>query len=618
MNVFHTDMKKATLFQIFLLMTLTSFSQVFENFITASGSKLMDGDSPCRFISFNVPTLNYQEDEMAFKVTNPYALPDEFEMRDVFKTVKEMGGQVIRIYTIPVKNKNFPPEAPTYVESPGIFNEEAFEVTDMMLSLANEYGIRIIFSLLNNHQWMGGVPNYADFRDKTADAFWTDRQLIDDFKETVRFVVNRENTVSGIKYKDDKAILCWETGNELLCPVEWTNEICRYIKSMDTNHLIMDGYFATGSRTVREESLTEASIDILSSHHYERTSFEMLENIRKNLDIIRGKKPYVVGEFGFISTSGAESVLDSVIGNNEISGALIWSLRHRRRYGGFYWHSEPLGGGIYKAYHWPGFDTGEKYDEKNLMSMYRKKAFEIQDIELPAVSIPEPPLLLPVENVHAISWQGSMGATGYHVERSKTENGPWKQVGYNISDAEVPYFPLFHDKSAVPGNRYYYRVLALNASGISKASNVVGPVEVKYQALVDHMKNIGTLHECTNVVPVTGDDRSFKENIHRIAGEDGSEIIYKVPGKFVRFSIYSFEKADNPVLRMAVSYDGHQWESVSVVPEIYLNTETNYDYWKPKLYIYDEQKKIRFVKILFSGTSQIARVEILYATMDKQ
>lgn len=616
-NDFNKMVKKAAFILILLAMILTSFCQGFQNFITASGSGLMDGERPYRFISFNVPTLNYQEDEMAFKVTNPYALPDEFEMRDVFNTVKEMGGRVIRIYTIPVRNKNFPPEAPTYVESPGKFNEEAFKVTDLMLALANEYGIRIIFSLLNNHQWMGGRPNYADFRGKSADEFWTDRQLIDDFRQTVRFVINRTNTFTGVKYKDDMAILCWETGNELLCPVEWTNEICRYIKSLDKNHLVMDGYFASGKRLVREESIIEPSVDILSSHHYERTSFEMSENIRKNLEIIRGRKPYVIGEFGFISTSGIESVLDSVIASKEISGALIWSLRHHRRYGGFYWHSEPLGGGIYKAYHWPGFETGEKYDEKNLMSVYREKAFEIQEIEMPAVSIPEPPLLLPIENVFSISWQGSMGASGYHIGRSETEGGPWKMVGYNISDAESPYFPLFHDKSAIPGKKYYYRVIAANASGVSKESNIIGPVEVKHQALVEDMKNIGTLHQSRKAVTVTGDDRSFKEAIHRISGENGSEIIYKVPGKFKKFVIYAFEKTDDQTLEFSVSENGELWEDISIVPEIYANKETNYDYWQPKLYAYDGQKEICYIKIQYQGICQIARVEIWYTTVNE-
>lgn len=42
-----------------------------------------------------------------------------------------------------------------------------------------------------------------------------------------------------------------------------------------------------------------------------------------------------------------------------------------------------------------------------------------------------------------------MGATGYNVFRSESKNGPWKIVGYTISDEDIPYFPLFHDETAI-------------------------------------------------------------------------------------------------------------------------------------------------------------------------
>jgi hypothetical protein len=190
----------------------------FAHFITADGARLMDGGKAFRFIGFNVPTLFYVEDEMAFEQTNPYGLPTEFELRDLYETVVEMGGRVVRAYTIPVRNRNFPPESVTYVEAPGVFNEEAFRAMDLALALAAEYGVRVVLPLVNNWQWMGGRPNYAEFRGLPADAFWTDRQLMADFKQTIDFVLNRENTLTGTRYRDDRTILAWETGNELESP----------------------------------------------------------------------------------------------------------------------------------------------------------------------------------------------------------------------------------------------------------------------------------------------------------------------------------------------------------------------------------------------------------------
>ncbi|MCE5332511.1 MAG: hypothetical protein LLF95_10305 [Bacteroidales bacterium] len=605
-------MKKLILLILVLLPSSLVNGQGFENFITVSGDRLMDGNKPFRFISFNVPTLNYQEDVMDFKVTNPYALPDEFEMRDVFATVKEMGGQVIRFYTIPVRNKNFPAESPTYVESPGVFNEEAFKVTDKMLALANEYHVRIIFSFLNNWQWMGGRPNYAAFRGKTENDFWTDPQLIDDFKKTIAFTINRKNTVTGVAYKDDKAILCWETGNELTSPVDWTIKITRYIKSLDKKHLVMDGYYAIDDRPVREESIVEPSIDILSSHHYETNTFDIPPHIMNNLALIKGRKPYLVGEFGFSSSSALANVLDTVIQNKGICGALIWSLRHHRRQGGFYWHSEPMGLGIYKAYHFPGFSSGTEYDETDLLKMYRQKAFQIQGVELPALSIPKAPVLLPIEEAYAISWQGSAGASGYSVERADNPNGAWLPIANNVSDAEVPYFPLFHDATAKIGGNYYYRIKALNNSGISEASNVVGPVLVQKLAVIDKMKNIGVLYQSKNVKLVTGSDRSFKEIRDRLQGDSGSEIYYSVPGSLSSLNIYSFEQNRSSYLTVSGSNDTKNWEVINIELQSYLNNESNYAYWIPKLYSYSGEKKYKFFKISFSGVAQIGRVEIMY------
>ncbi len=593
----------------------------FENFITVKGYELMDGDKPFRFVSFNVPTMNYQEDEMAFKETTPYALPNEYEMRDVFESVKQMGGRVIRIYTIPVKSKSFPPDAPTYVEAPGQFNEKAFQVTDRMLALANEYNVRIIFSLLNNWPWMGGRPNYADFRGKQKDEFWTDPQLIADFKKTVEFVVNRTNTVTGVKYKDDKAILCWETGNELSSPIEWTVDITRYIKSMDKNHLILDG------NTVREESINEWSIDIVHSHHYEQNAFDIARNIFSNVRLVNGRKPYIVGEFGFASTTAMEAILEKIVPDKRISGALTWSLRHHRRHGGFYWHSEPLGGDIYKAYHWPGFVSGQEYDEINLLDMYRTKAFEIQGREPPRVPVPKAPDLLPIKHVHSISWRGSAGASGYNVERATAKKGPWEQIGYNVSDSDVPYFPLFNDETAEFGKQYYYRLTAINRSGASQPSNIEGPVQVKQLALIDTMKNIGVLYQSKNVTPVTGEDRNFKEIINRLSGNKGSQIIYRIPGKLDEFRVYAFEQKKPANLEIHGSPDGENWRNLGINPELYVNAETNYGYWMPKLYTHDMDKKkdkqknkkenkkedkLKYFKIVFKDVAQIARVEVLY------
>ena len=62
---------------------------VFENFITVDGTKLMDGDKELKFVSLNYP-----------QATSDTA----WESENAVKTIKAMGGNVTRSYTIPVYN----------------------------------------------------------------------------------------------------------------------------------------------------------------------------------------------------------------------------------------------------------------------------------------------------------------------------------------------------------------------------------------------------------------------------------------------------------------------------------------------------------------------------------
>ena len=90
----------------------------FSNFITVSGTKLMDGENELRFVS-----LNY-----------PQATSDTpWEHANAMKTFRAMGGNVTRTYTIPVFNgQNSATAYVTGVDSEGnlTFNEDALNMLD--------------------------------------------------------------------------------------------------------------------------------------------------------------------------------------------------------------------------------------------------------------------------------------------------------------------------------------------------------------------------------------------------------------------------------------------------------------------------------------------------------
>jgi titin len=94
------------------------------------------------------------------------------------------------------------------------------------------------------------------------------------------------------------------------------------------------------------------------------------------------------------------------------------------------------------------------------------------------VTVPDPASLLPVTPAHLsaampsastvnLSWiDMSDNETGFVIER-QTEGGTWNQIGTAVAGAMT-----FSDSPAV-GSNYFYRVMAVNASGNSVPSNAV-------------------------------------------------------------------------------------------------------------------------------------------------
>jgi mannan endo-1,4-beta-mannosidase len=584
---------------------------VFSDFVTSSGDKLMDGKTEFRFISYNVPCLHYHEDNMPFEETNSWRLPDEFEILDALDTISQSGGQVARIYTLSVKKADDSPEYPRHILGPGQFNEEAFRALDKVLQLANQTGVRIIIPFVDNWGWWGGVEEYAKFRGKRKKEFWTDRQLIKDFKQTIDYVINRTNYYTGVKYKEDKAILAWETGNELESLYPWTKEITAYIKSIDKNHLVIHGYH---SNMVKKELVDDANIDLLTTHHYEKDASKMIEHIKASRKLAKGKKPYFIGEFGFIDTPGMEKVIDCII-DEQVSGALAWSLRYHNKDGGFYWHTEYASANHkYKAFHWPGFASGDDYDETNLVQMIQQKAFKIRGLKVPLLEKPKAPVLLAISDPAAISWQGSCGAKSYDVERSTNEKESWSVVGKDVSDAALQYRPLFADASVKIGQSYYYRIKAKNSAGLSVPSNIIGPVKVNSLALIDELQDFSKIHSASDNLTISAEeDRKTKEDIYRLAGQESDYIIYRLAGNISSFKLFVFFPEDILDLEFWVSSDGNNFSGIVPEKQSFYKGDSVYGYFKPVLYrsktLLDNSK---FLKIGFRTKAQISRVEIYY------
>ncbi|MCD1260010.1 S-layer homology domain-containing protein [Paenibacillus athensensis] len=447
----------------------TAAPSVLSHFITASGDKLYDGDQEFRFIGFNVPGLHMIEDPV-------WHFPDAWEQEDAIRSMAQMGGNATRIYTLSVTGgkNNSGGVKRSHVIALGVFDEEMFRALDRVMALANQYGIRVIIPFVDQWDWQGGIAEYAKFRGKTADKFWTDPQIRDDFKATISYLLNRTNVYTGVKYKDDKAVLCWETGNEIYQATDaWTTDIAAYIKSLDQQHLVMDG-----KGGVLVESLNNPNIDIITSHYYNYSDpSPFVGRLQADRAGTKGKKPFVLGEFGLTDLPDMINTVEEAVSDGS-SGALIWSLRFHNKDGGFYFHSDGNQPVTSRSYHWPGFAENDDYYERDVIRMIRENAYAIRGLSVPAVSVPDAPVALPIKSSSRINWRGATGAQSYDIERAESPNGPWTLIAAGVSDSKAlnSSSALYADATAENGVVYYYRIKANNESGVSAPSNVVAVV----------------------------------------------------------------------------------------------------------------------------------------------
>lgn len=545
-----------------------------QHFITRQGNKLHDGAEEFRFVGVNMPGLVLPYDWTLY-LPERMRLPTPWEQEDGLKTVVQMNGRVVRTWNLPIRKPDEEPKPWHYVLGPGRFNEEAFKCLDHLLALANKHGVRVMPDFTAEYgDYHGGISTYAAHRGKKRAEFYTDAQIKEDYKATVRHVLTRINTVSGVPYRDDKAVLAWQFGNEMHgAPDAWLSEIAAFIKSLAPNHLVAETRHQPG-----QPLLLDPNIDILTRHLY--ADYRGVEAgwpaaMRTEMQKLGDARPLFIGEFGpYIDgkmfthenvVGKTREFLDYVQNEPGICGALLWSMYFHHQDGGFYWHQIMTYPAVW-SYHWPGFPSAGAQREIDLMTAMREAAFRIEGKPAPPVPAPDPPELLPVGEVPLLSWRGSTGASGYDIERAPAADGPWKIIAANVSDADVAYRPLFSDTTARVGATCYYRVTARNSSGGSKPSNIIGPVKVKRVCFVDELQDLSRVHARSGSLTLNNDFNAYyAEYLFRAKGEAGAWLAYTVPGGMHAIKVVAFVAADDaPGLAFQISADDKTCADLSV------------------------------------------------------
>lgn len=218
---------------------------------------------------------------------------------------------------------------PAYNDGPS-----GLEKLDYVIAKAREKGLRLVIPFTNNWADFGGMDQYVQWAGLDHhDDFYTDGRIRQWYKDYISHLLNRTNTITGVKYKNDPTIMMWELANEPRCVgsgayprsgncttdtiTDWADDVSRFIKGIDSKHLVGvgdEGFFCDPGNEVCEYSCgsggdtvalaTLPKIDVMSFHlypsHWSKDAAWGTEWIRQHIDAVnRIGKPVMLGEFGW-------------------------------------------------------------------------------------------------------------------------------------------------------------------------------------------------------------------------------------------------------------------------------------------------------------------------------
>ncbi len=315
-------------------------------FVRRQGTRLMIGDAVYRFAGANMWYAAY------LGADAPYG--DRARLGRELDALAAMGVTNLRILASaeegPLRNSIKPG-----FRTATTINETLLAGLDYALAEMAKRNMRAVLYLTNFWEWSGGMmtylsyvnggrfinmndpahpwPAFANFNAQ----FYGNRRATDMYRDWIRTVVSRTNTVTGRPYAADPTVMAWQLSNEprpsgdaahakLDQFYAWVRDSARLIKSLDPNHLVctgsegLKGTLEQPSILLAEHGIPE--IDYLTAHiwpnnwewvkqtdlagTYRRGEQLTDDYIAKHVDYARQlDKPLIIEEFGYPRDGGS-------------------------------------------------------------------------------------------------------------------------------------------------------------------------------------------------------------------------------------------------------------------------------------------------------------------------
>lgn len=285
--------KRNILVLIIFVFTLCSCSKPPSvDYVKVSGNKFMIGDKPYYFLGANFWHGAYLGANLV-----------EGDKERLIRELDQLKNYNITNLRVMAATENSVFDAsvkPAFQHKPGVYNETLFVGLDFMLAEMEKRNMKAVLVLNNYWQWSGGMSQYInwitgdslidpdktgrwdDFQTQSA-RFYTNKACNEAFRNYIKMLVTRKNTITGVEYSNDPTIMSWQLANEprpapdaneneaqQLAFVDWVAQTADFIHSIDKNHLVSTGNEGLAGTRSNKELFEQAhrhkGIDYLTFH----------------------------------------------------------------------------------------------------------------------------------------------------------------------------------------------------------------------------------------------------------------------------------------------------------------------------------------------------------------
>lgn len=349
-------------------------------FITVKDGQFFDGDAPYCFLGANTWYGAYLGADTVFG--------DRQRLRSELDQLLEAGVRNVRVLGASEASPLRDSLKNTFRDKSDRYNEALLEGLDFLLTELANRDMKAVIYLNNFWEWSGGMatylywtnsghivdpsspdhpwPAFADF----SAGFYQNGEAKRLFREYVSHVVSRVNSITGVPYADDPAIMSWQLANEprpgyhnalgfarLDDYYSWIEQTARLIKDLDPNHLVSTGSEGTMGCLEDEACYLAAHsselIDYLTFHMwpnnwgwydphdmqgtFEKTVQRSHQYIDRHLALAAELgKPIVMEEFGLNRDSGSFAPDSSTMFRDRFYALIFARLERDLANGGYF------------------------------------------------------------------------------------------------------------------------------------------------------------------------------------------------------------------------------------------------------------------------------------------